>query len=763
MNLTLAGSSIWVTIAPVIVINIGVIISIFAFSFSSKRPAKPEYLKGRHESKFLNSFFREWWYWITNPIAKLLIKMRLDPNSITLIGTVISCISAIFFAFGLFGYGGWIMVLGATFDMFDGRVARLLGKSTRSGAYLDSVMDRVGEGVIFIGLAYFFRDSWMLIPVIVALIGSMLVSYTRARGEGVGVDCKKGTMQRPERAAYIGTSTILDPLAFALLSIFWQSPPPVLVMGAVLIIAVMSCVTTAQRIIYIMNELDTTDKDEEELSVPQFLTSIGTKEGRGKLMQQAKYGYDRSQAKKDLSIMILVDGANDAVFSDLIRKGELPNISRHIIEKGVHSKAVSTFPSTTGPAFTPLVTGCFAGTCDIPGARWMDRRVPLTKKITTKRFRDYFGWGSYAMDLDLSRDVKTMFEYSRKAVNILGMLDRGAGISRDPAFFRGPVLYYQAKKKDNIEAVERTAYRMFVSALKRNPDFVFYYYPSVDRYSHEYSSSHDTVLDAYRRLDGYVGKMVKELSDSKKLERTHFVLTGDHGHSDVDKHFDLDALLEKHFKTIQTPATYKEWIGSDAVNMISGNAMSNIYFKKDEWREGLMFEELERRGLVQELLDDQAIDIVLGRSAEGGVIASSMRGRARIKEEDGGKISYGVTGSDPFGYTAIPSVLDKESALRLTWESAYPDGILQSVQLFRSERCGDLVVTASEDHDLKDRSSDTLRSSAHGSLRAEHMFVPLCMNIPVQNKFARTADIFSTVADVLGIEPEHELDGASLI
>ena len=70
------------------------------------------------------------------------MKIHLNPNAITLIGLAISMVSAFFFAGGLFGYAGWIMIFGATFDMFDGKVARITNKESRSGAYLDSVMDR---------------------------------------------------------------------------------------------------------------------------------------------------------------------------------------------------------------------------------------------------------------------------------------------------------------------------------------------------------------------------------------------------------------------------------------------------------------------------------------------------------------------------------------------------------------------------------------------------------------------------------------------
>ncbi len=764
MLLVRETSSIWVTIVPVLVINAILITTLVIFKFSKNRPEKPEYLKGRHESKFLGSLLREWWYWVTNPIAKFLIKMRLKPNSITLIGTFISFIAAVIFGFGLFGYAGWVMVFGATFDMFDGRVARLMKLESRSGAYLDSVMDRFGEGAVFVGLAVAFRDSWLLPIIIMALIGSMLVSYTRAKGEGVGVVCKKGSMQRPERIVYIGVSAILQPVADTILGVWFTAPPPVLIYGAVIIVAVMTNVTAIQRIIAIMNELDTQDRDAEELrSLPQILTSFSTKEGRGKWLDQAKYGYDRSEALKKLCVMILVDGANYKVFNDLVGRGDLPNISRYIIEPGSLTKAVTTFPSTTGPAFTPFVTGCYAGTCNIPGIRWFDRSVPPDKKMTIKRFRDYYGWGSYMLDADLSKDVRTIFEYSKKAINVMGMLNRGAGMTRDPGFFKAPLLFSQAKKSESLEAVERTAFRMFLAALKKNPDFIFYYFPTIDKLSHKNHREHKDVIEAYRRLDDYVGKIADVLKDVGLFDDTSLVLTSDHGHSDVREHFDLDNFFETRCKTLYVPSKFKEWMSAEAINLVSGNSMSNVYLKDKSWEKFSFIEGLKKKSVVNSLIEKNAVDVVLGRSEDGGVSVVSERGSARISEDQDGKIHYRAGDKDPFGYSELPEYMSPEEALSKTWETNYPDGIMQALQIFRSPRCGDLVLSASEGFDLRERFEDPPHSSTHGSLHAEHMFVPFCINQPISADKCRTADIFPTVTKILGIEPTHDMDGHSLI
>lgn len=277
----IALSPIWITFGPVIVINVLFLCSLVYFSITRKTEQR-EFHEAAHRtrSKFLNYFFKEWWIWSTDPIARFLAKVGMSPNLITFSGFVMSVIAAFLFAAGQFGYAGWIMVAGATFDTFDGRVARLTGKVSRSGAFFDSVMDRFGEGVCFVGLGWYFHESAILPFVVAALIGSMLVSYTRACGQAVGIDCKVGSMQRPERIVYMGVSGILQPVVTLLLLPVWKTPPPILVMGALLLIAVWANATAIYRMIYIMNALDTIDRKKDEPSIPQILTKLSTHEGR---------------------------------------------------------------------------------------------------------------------------------------------------------------------------------------------------------------------------------------------------------------------------------------------------------------------------------------------------------------------------------------------------------------------------------------------------------------------------------------------------
>lgn len=161
-------------------------------------------------------------YKIINPFIKMLIKMRVTPNVITTVGLIINIIAVVVFiiggekgATGDLSYIGWgcgLILFAGLFDMIDGRLARVGNMSSRFGALYDSVLDRYSELFMFFGICYYLVAHHYFLSSIfafVALIGSMMVSYVRARAEGLNIECKGGLMQRPERVVTIGLSGVI--------------------------------------------------------------------------------------------------------------------------------------------------------------------------------------------------------------------------------------------------------------------------------------------------------------------------------------------------------------------------------------------------------------------------------------------------------------------------------------------------------------------------------------------------------------------------
>lgn len=160
-------------------------------------------------------------YKVIDPFVKLLIKMGLTPNAVTVIGFILNIGVAAVFVIGAektnrgdLSYVGWagaLILFAGLFDMLDGQVARLGKMSSSFGALLDSVLDRYSELFMFLGICYYLIAQHYFMSSLFAfigLIGSMMVSYTRARAEGLGIECKGGLMQRPERVVLVGTTAL---------------------------------------------------------------------------------------------------------------------------------------------------------------------------------------------------------------------------------------------------------------------------------------------------------------------------------------------------------------------------------------------------------------------------------------------------------------------------------------------------------------------------------------------------------------------------
>jgi phosphatidylglycerophosphate synthase len=160
-------------------------------------------------------------YKVINPLVRLLIRLGLTPNMVTTIGLVLNIGVAIIFISGAeegrrgdlryVGWAGGLILFAGLFDMLDGQVARLGNMSSPFGALYDSVLDRYSELILFLGICYYLVSHHYFMSSLFAfigLIGSMMVSYTRARAEGLGIEIKDGLMQRPERVIIVGVSAL---------------------------------------------------------------------------------------------------------------------------------------------------------------------------------------------------------------------------------------------------------------------------------------------------------------------------------------------------------------------------------------------------------------------------------------------------------------------------------------------------------------------------------------------------------------------------
>ena len=184
------------------------------------------------------------------PVARGLARLGVSPNAVTFAGLAGAGISAYLISEGLFWAGGVAMLLAGILDLFDGALARATGQDSDFGALLDSVIDRVSEIVVLLGLLLFYTRNGSVegsVLVYLAAGGSVMVSYLRARSEGLGIECKVGIMTRPERVAALGFGLIIG---------HWLPNVVLAVLGA---IAALTILTTAQRLFHTWRSLKRAD------------------------------------------------------------------------------------------------------------------------------------------------------------------------------------------------------------------------------------------------------------------------------------------------------------------------------------------------------------------------------------------------------------------------------------------------------------------------------------------------------------------------
>jgi CDP-diacylglycerol--glycerol-3-phosphate 3-phosphatidyltransferase len=183
-------------------------------------------------------------------VRNRLIESRLTPNAISITGLALNVLAAVLVWQKLYFAGGLAFIVGSIMDTLDGRYSRMSGKGTPFGAFLDSTLDRCEEGIVLTAVAVVFvrqHNQLAVAAVVVAVLASLMVSYTRARAEALGVECKVGLATRPVRVVIISVGLVFA--RGASLGHFYLLAP------AVYVLALLSAFTVAQRVIHVHSAL----------------------------------------------------------------------------------------------------------------------------------------------------------------------------------------------------------------------------------------------------------------------------------------------------------------------------------------------------------------------------------------------------------------------------------------------------------------------------------------------------------------------------
>jgi len=266
---------LWLLLAPPLAFVLLFLGGFFVYMFRTRLTGIADSeMRARGSSILLGAFSRDFFVWLMAPLLRAIVASRVPANAVTAMALLFSVAAGVALGLGHFGSGGWLFLCSGFLDYIDGRVARLRGESSASGALLDSVFDRYAEGAVFIGLAWFYRENWVLLLVLSAALGSQLVSYTRSRCGDLGVDLGRvGLLQRPERIASLGAALCFSPI----LAYFSQpsgAPEYLLAIFGIGFLAITTNITAIQRLIAGMKILGQSEATQDEPAIAYLPSSF---------------------------------------------------------------------------------------------------------------------------------------------------------------------------------------------------------------------------------------------------------------------------------------------------------------------------------------------------------------------------------------------------------------------------------------------------------------------------------------------------------
>lgn len=455
----------------------------------------------------------------------------------------------------------------------------------------------------------------------------------------------------------------------------------------------------------------------------------------------------------DSSVIILVaDGVRPDALAAAIRAGAVPELAALADAGGSHTLA-TVFPSVTGVAYLPLLTGWHPATAGVPGLRWYDRQRRLPALLG--HARSYVGTQLRSIDRDLDPRARTLFEETApETLGSMAMITRGlprqARLDRGWHFGAQAVLAHVSGDVGRWAALEARLADELVSRVRHErPRFVFASFTAGDKATHALGANDTGSLESLQRVDRVARQLREDAERDGRWPGMRLWIVSDHGHSAVASHLELADLLRDHGLRVRAhPWTLP--LEAEAAVMVSGNSMAHVYVDLP-YRQRRPWPDL--RGAweprLSELWSHPAIDLVAAMKSRGVVEVWKGTANALVVVELG-RYAYRALGGNPLGIEPFEGACETE-AFERTREGPYPDAIVQLAALVLAERSGDLVVSAAPGWDLRRRYEPLEHRSSHGALHAAHMRVPLVgTNLP-SHPLRRTVDLHAEAIRALGL------------
>lgn len=456
-------------------------------------------------------------------------------------------------------------------------------------------------------------------------------------------------------------------------------------------------------------------------------------------------------------LVVVADGVRPDILRQEIERGSLPELARLMRAGALHTVSTS-FPSVTGPAYTPFVMGRHPAAAGLIGLRWFDRSRTIPWSIGQSR--SYAGMDIWRLDADIDRDIATVFELAPPSLAGMMMIGRGATAGRVGRGLwwsvRATMVHYRGSMMGWL-GIERAATNEFLKRFAAvRPRLSMLAIATPDKFSHAYGYDSPQVRSAIQDVDNAIAR-ARAIADAGGWGDTlHVWVVSDHGHAAVSQHDDLHGWLNAlGHRVIAHPRLHVR--KADVALMVSGNAMAQLYLEPER-RARTWWPALENRWqpVLKGLLQRPSVDLVaVAISAESVRVHHATRGVAditRIGSGGGARWDYLAHDGDPLALGGTHTGLDEHAAWEAAQASPYPDSLLQLSTLVPSARSGDMIVSAAVGWDLRSRFEPMPHVSTHGALLREQMEVPLLLDVATARAPQRTTDIVPSALALLGID-----------
>ncbi len=513
--------------------------------------------------------------------------------------------------------------------------------------------------------------------------------------------------------------------------------------------------------------------------------------------KESTYIGEHKATNGNTATIILIDGLDQARFQNSLKKGKLPNLQK-LVNKGTYiENGIGSFPSMTGYAFYPFITGHDAVESGIIGLRWFDRSLDVGN------LRNYVGRTNVWMNQDITDTIKTFYELSgdQYTASINSFMNKGVADARITGWthttakfegksFIGPLRSIPFAGKElakNHYQHESEVMKMAADQLEKNPKVQWIALPSPDATFHV-----DGMTDYYDNLVQYIDSLIGDfqvsIDELGQTETRMLAIVTDHGIASVENNIDfikeskdaigLDLIRGNavNYRSMQLKEPLSDFVDKDGYFVINGNLSAMLYMRDpsesgtESWRSNLSYEQLinhtkngASNNLPERIANMEGLEFVIFRKDKNTIIVKNKKGEASI-ENRGDAFNYNPISGNPFEYNEIDlldTFLTAEQWLEKTINTDYPDAVYRLYSVMDMPNVGDFFLTSQEGYDFAKDYEVIVGNykGGHGGIKANQLRVPYILSIPDQESkkidHMRSEDVGKMIGNWLGFSENY--------